>query len=179
MLFNALLSLSLISLATAYPSPSADTALATLFARGIDPSGPIPADAVPISGGGFSFSADSDTAHWVRAQSSFSSSSSSSDLTKRESSGLAITLWTLFGCSGSGAYFANVQYGQPGVGSILYYQSAEIRGRSLRGNEQLDFSYVDVLGGNKCAHYVGSATKFHPVGCSDQGAFSCFRLLKF
>lgn len=172
MLFKTLLlSLYLLGSATAYPSSSTDNAL---LARSIDPSGPIPADAVPISGGGFSFSADSDTAHWVRAQ-----TSSGSDLTKRGSSGLSIAIWTNFGCSGSGAFFPNVQYGVQSVGSILYYQSIQFNGRALLGNEQLDFSQQLVLHGDKCAHYIGSAPNRLGAGCFDEGAFSCFRLLSF
>lgn len=168
MIFNVLiLSLSLLGAATA--SPSASEAAGILSARGIDPFGSIPADAVAIPGGGFSFAEDSDTSHWVRVQ--------NSALNKRASSGLSVTLWARSGCGGTGAFFSNVQYGVQSIGQQQYL-AIEYRGRALLSNEQLDLS-VDISGGaDKCAHYVKSLPRSSGPGCFNQPAFSCIRLLK-
>lgn len=170
MLLNVLLlSLSLLGSATALPSPSPADSIAILSARGIDPAGPIPADAVPIPGGGFSFEADSDTSHWVRVQ-------STSGLAKRQNSGLSMTMWAQAGCGGSGAFFGNVQYGASQVGSQSFYLSIQFPGRALLAKEQLDFSVINQLTGNRCATFVRTAPRQSGPGCFNEPAFSCFRL---
>lgn len=173
MLPNILL-LSLVSLASALSSPNASPsdahALSTLASRGIDPLGPIPADATPLPNGGYSFSADSDTAHWVRAH--------NSPLSKRASSGLSITLWGLNNCGGPGAFFPNVEYGVSEVGGQDYYIGLEFKGRALLDNEQLDMSILLPAGQDKCAKYVTSLFGGSGAGCyAGLKAFSCMRLL--
>lgn len=172
MIFNVLLlSLSLIGSSTALPSASASNSLAILAARGIDPSGPIPADAVALPGGGFSFAADSDTAHWVRA--------GNSDLTKRENSGLTVSMWSAPSCAGSGAVFPNMVYGQQSIGGLEKYISYEFRGRALLQNEQLDLSVIAFSGGDKCAKFVKTIKGGSAPGCLNQVGFSCMRLTHF
>lgn len=174
MLFNTLLlSLSVLGAATATASPSAS--VDTLAVRDIDALGPIPADAVPMAGGGFSFAAGSDAAAWVRAHNA--AIDAGSGLTKRQNSGLSVTLWEQAGCEGSGAFFPNVQYGQQSVGSLFYYIAIEYRGRALLANEQLDLSISVGLGTNKCELFRKSLPRQNGPGCFNQPAFSCFRLL--
>lgn len=165
-----LLSLSLLSV-TAFPTPS--ETLAILAARGIDPRGPIPADATPIDGG-YTFAADSDAAHWSVAQ----AFTPGSTLGKRDSSGLSMTMWSTNSCGGSGAFFGNVQYGASQVGGLTYYQSIQFNGRALLSNEQADFSYINLLNGDRCATFQGSLGGRTPAGCYSVGSFSCFRLNK-
>lgn len=166
MIFNViLLSISLLGAATALPSPSVSEAL---VARGIDPSGPVPADAVLVPGG-FTFAADSDAALWVRAQ--------NAGLSKRDNSGLSITMWSLPSCKGSGSFIGNMPYDSPTVGQGQFL-SIQYNGRALLSNEQLDLSVENAGFSDKCAHFVKSYRSSDGSGCFNGAAYSCIRLIR-
>lgn len=153
----SLLLLSVIGLTTGLPSPSGSSALSILASRGIDPNGPIPSDVVPLPNGGYTFSADSNTAHWVRVH--------NAGLSKRAISGLSVTLWGGFTCDGNGAFFPNVEYAVSCLGAQEYYATVEFRGGALLGKEQMDFSRLVPGGADRCASYVESFVGGTPAGC--------------
>lgn len=176
MLPNILLFLTAALLGTASASavPSAYAATyAILAARGIDPHGPIPLDAVPIpgtDGTGYTFEADSDTSHWVRTQHLSP---------KRALSGLSITMWSFTGCQGGGAYFGNVQYMQNSVSSSHnFYNAIDLQPRALLSSEKIDFSASMSANPDPCGTYLFSSPKGMGAGCRSLPGYSCFRLLR-
>lgn len=136
--------------------------------RGIDIHGPIPSDAIPFAGG-YTFSADSNTSHWVRAQ--------SHSLAKRNSADIAITMWTFPGCKGPGAYFPNVQYEHQNVAPTQYFYNTIETHRGLRSGERLDFSQrTPQKPDDLCYRYLFTAQREMPAKCLDVDTVSCFRL---
>lgn len=97
-------------------------------------------------------------------------------LTERENSNVAITMYTGARCGGTTARTSNVQYDHQNVApqNFLYY-SFRVEGRALRSDEQLDFSRA--AGSDLCGLFKNS---FGPlaVGCYDNEAVTCFRLIK-
>lgn len=137
--------------------------------RGIDIRGPIPSDAEPIEGG-FSFSADSDAAHWTRAQIALASSS---DIKQRDFANIGIGMFAQNWCTGQGAWFDNVQYDVQHAAHLFLY-SVGISYRGIRNNEHLDFSRLS--NGDWCGQYRYSAGPNTQVGCFNSEAITCFRL---
>lgn len=137
--------------------------------RGIDVRGPIPSDAKPIEGG-FTFEADSDSAHWARAQIMLASSS---DIEKRQYANIGIGMFAQNFCKGQGAWFDNVQYNVQHIDRVNFY-SVGISYRGLRNNEHLDFSRLS--GRDWCGRYIFSAGSQTPVGCFNAQTINCFRL---
>lgn len=167
-----LVSLSLLSAVSATPTPTTTDPLHILALRGIDPLGPIPADATPLPNGGYSFAADSDTAHWVLARDSL-------PLSKRAVSGLSISMWSNPDCSGSGGFFGNVAYDRFHVGLITNYAAVLYNGRALLDNEQLDFYSVNTLNQDPCGIHVSTAARRSAAGCHVVGRpFGCFMMTK-
>ncbi|KAL0634115.1 hypothetical protein Q9L58_006994 [Maublancomyces gigas] len=137
--------------------------------REIDIYGPIPADAIPIQGG-YSFDANSDALHWVRAQIALATSS---DLEKREWANIGIGMFAQNWCTGQGSWFDNVEYGTHYVDHTNMF-AVGISYRGLRDNEHLDFSRL--AGSDWCGKYVFSAGRLTPVGCFNCQAINCFEL---
>lgn len=174
-----LLSLSLLGATSAIPAPSATNSLLVLASRGIDPTGPIPADATPLAGGGgYSFAADSDTAHWVLAAGAIPASPAGT-ITKRDVSGLSISMWSENNCSGQGSVFNNVAYSVFQIGIKNTYTSSLYNGRALLTSEQLDYYSVNTLNGDACGIHVQTAANRSPAGCHGiSRPFGCLRLTK-
>lgn len=179
-----LTTLTVLSTATALPAELTThiTESHRILARlGIDPSGPIPSDAVPMPGGGFSFEADSPTSHWVRVQPEIAPPADAATLSERATSGysgLSLTMWGGHLCDGSGAYVPNAKYGVQYVGDgPKWYNTLQWKGRALLSQEQLDISYVDSSHpSNKCGIFARSAKKGAPPQCFQTGSYSCFNL---
>lgn len=170
---TALLAASVLGAAIpdAAPTPAGDMsdALAICAKRGIDVSGPIPGDSTAIEGG-FTFTADSDASHWVRAQFALAPE----QLSKRyHYANVGVGMFAQNGCTGDGAWFNNVIYGNQNVGG-RDYKSVGISYRALRSDEQLDFSSKS--GADQCAVYRYSAGKRTPVGCFNSQVINCLRL---
>lgn len=168
---------------TAFTLLSAVTALPTdpneshriLKRLGIDPTGPIPSDAVLQPSGGYEFAADSPASHWARVQTN-TEPPTSMTLGKRGSPNLSMTMWQGGGCTGSGLYFANVQYHLQYFASNNYWYNSLQWGRPLLDQEQLDISTED----NKnlsdwCGVFMRSAPK-RQSGCYHPPSFTCFNL---
>lgn len=169
-----LLTVALLGSASAFAVPSAYAATyAILAARGIDPHGPIPLDAVPIpgtNGTGYTFEADSDTSHWVRTQHLSP---------KRDLSGLSITMWSFAGCQGGGSFFGNVQYFHNSItGSNKFYNAIDLQPRALLSSEKIDFSASNSKNLDPCGTYQFSSPKGMAPGCRPLPGYTCFRLLR-
>ncbi|KAL0631152.1 hypothetical protein Q9L58_009995 [Maublancomyces gigas] len=164
-------------LAVALPAPaltpvdmsSISNPISVCEQRGIDVRGPIPSDAKPTEGG-FTFEADSDAAHWARAQIALASSP---DLEKRAYANIGIGMFAQNLCNGQGAWFDNVQYDVQHVDHVNFY-SVGISYRGLRNNEHLDFSRLS--GSDWCGTYLYSAGFQTGVGCFNSQTINCFRL---
>lgn len=145
-----------------------DAAYALAESLGVDPTGPIPSDAVAFPGG-YTFEADSPAALWTRLQLAPRSAS----LAPRQSASIGIGMWTGQNCNGSGMWVDNVTYGaktaQPG-----HFISVGISYRGLGQGEHLDFSRYAAL--NYCSIYVYSAAQFTGIGCWNGPDVTCFEL---
>lgn len=164
------------ALAGALPAPALTPSaeypaggLAVCADRGIDASGPIPSDAVPIEGG-YTFAADSDASYWAQAQIELAGSS---DLQKREYANIGIGMFAQNGCGGQGSWFDNVQYDVSHISNVNLF-SVGISYRGLRDNEHLDFSRWN--GNDLCGAYLFSAGFLTNVGCFSTQAINCFKL---
>lgn len=173
LLTGSLLLASAFSASVPFSAPVDLTSALTLASKlGIDPSGPPPSDAIPVPGG-FTFTADSDAAHWVRAQLSLPPAT----LAARESSGMKVGIFVGSNCQGGGRYAENVDYNQQNVGDVnAEYHSILMATRQIRVNEQLDLSLRS--GSDLCAVFKGSVTG-RGTGCFNQVPYSCFRLIHF
>lgn len=120
--------------------------------------------------GGYSFAANSDALHWVRAQIALATSS---DLEKHEWANIGIGMFAQNWCTGHGAWFDNVQYGTHYFDRTNLF-TVGISYRGLRNNEHLDFSKL--LKNDWCGKYVSSAPRLAPVGCFNTSAINFFKL---
>lgn len=165
LLLSALFTASALSAAVPSPIPEAHALAAS---RGIDITGPIPSDATPITGG-YSFTADSDAAIWVRAQLTPSS------IEKRQLANIGIGMFAGQNCLGEGSWIDNVSYGSQTSRSVQF-MSVGISYRGLVAGEHLDFSKSTSTNLNLCGTYVYSAAPFTQIGCFNSQPINCFRL---